>query len=188
MAAIRPMRIVSGSHKGKRIVAPGNLPVRPTTDFAKESLFNILNNHYHLSGLHVLDLYSGTGNMAYEFASRGAASVVSVDQHAGCIGFISKTAQQLDMPIETFKSEAEKFLSKTAPNSYDIIFADPPYDLVKEKLEALAMEVFNRKLLKEGGCLVLEHYSKIDLSDLPHFTEARKYGNAIFSLFFLPES
>lgn len=187
MAAIRPMRIVSGSHKGKRIVAPGNLPVRPTTDFAKESLFNILSNHYHLSGLHVLDLYSGTGNMAYEFASRGAASVVSVDQHTGCVRFINKTAQQLNMPIETFRSDAEKFLSKAASGSYDIIFADPPYDVDKETLETLAMEVFNRQLLKEEGCLVLEHHSKIDLSGLPHFTEARKYGNAIFSFFFLSE-
>lgn len=187
MAAIRPMRIVSGSHKGKRIVAPGNLPVRPTTDFAKESLFNILNNHYHLSGLHVLDLYSGTGNMTYEFASRGAASVVSVDQHAGCIRFINKTAQELDMPVETFKSDAEKFLSRAVSDSYDIIFADPPYEVTKEKLGVLAKEVFDRNLLKEGGCLVLEHYSKLDLSDLPHFTEARKYGNAIFSFFFLTE-
>src|SRR5690606_19556564 len=119
-------RIVSGTYKGKRIAAPKKLPVRPTTDFAKESLFNILNNHYYFSGLHVLDLFSGTGNIAYEFASRGAESIISVDGHLDCIKFINKISAELEMPITTVKSDVIKYLSSTSVTS-DIIFADPPY-------------------------------------------------------------
>lgn len=183
MAAIRPMRIVSGSFKGRRIVAPSKLPVRPTTDFAKESLFNILNNHYHFSGLAVLDLFSGTGNIAYEFASRGAEKVICVDTHIECIKFINKTSKEFEMPIETIKSEVEKFLS-TAVSSFDVIFADPPYDVSKEALEVLPKHVFERELLNKDGCLIIEHTKQISLSDAAHFSEERNYGNATFSFFF----
>lgn len=183
MASIRPMRIVSGSFKGKRIVAPGKLPVRPTTDFAKESLFNILNNHYHFRGLRVLDLFSGTGNIAYEFASRGAESILCIDAHMECIKFINKTSKELEMPIETIKSDVKKFLSK-ASGSYDIIFADPPYDFSQEDLNTIPSQVFEQKLLKPGGCLIVEHSKKISLADVPDFSEERNYGNATFSFFF----
>lgn len=186
MASIRPMRIVSGTFKGKRIVAPGKLPVRPTTDFAKESLFNILNNHYHFGGLQVLDLFSGTGNIAYEFASRGADQVLCVDTHMECIKFINKISKELEMPIETIKSDVKKFLS-SAVGSYDIIFADPPYDFSKDDLEIIPTQVFERELLKDGGCLIVEHAKKISLSDLNHFSEERNYGNATFSFFFRKE-
>lgn len=177
------MRIVSGTHKGKRITAPKKLPVRPTTDFAKESLFNILNNHYHFSGLSIIDLFSGTGNISYEFASRGAESIISVDGHYECVKFINKISAELEMPITSVKSDVMKYLSGTGATS-DIIFADPPYDFDAAALEKLAKIVFERKLLKEEGVLIIEHSKKLDLSSVEHFTESRKYGNSIFSFFY----
>ena len=107
------MRIISGSHKGRRINAPKNLPVRPTTDMAKEALFNILRNQVELHGLRVLELFSGSGNMAYEFSSRGAASVVAVDEHMPCIAFVEKTAEELDFPINAIKADVFSFFKST---------------------------------------------------------------------------
>lgn len=176
------MRIVSGMHKGKRITAPKKLPVRPTTDFAKEALFNILNNLYHFSNLSVIDLFSGTGNISYEFASRGASSIVAVDAHLDCLKFINKTSEVMDMPIATVKSDVQKYLQST-PNTADIIFADPPYDLDKEALEKIVGTTFDRKLLNKGGSLIIEHSKKMDLSATLHFTNSRKYGNSVFSFF-----
>lgn len=176
------MRIVSGTHKGRRITAPTKLPVRPTTDFAKEALFNILNNHYHFSALEVIDLFSGTGNISYEFASRGAIKIFSVDSHYECVKFIDKIATELDMPITAVKSEAVKFLESTTQKAH-IIFADPPYNCDLQLLENLVNTTFEKKLLHEGGMLIIEHSKKIDLATLPHFSEIRKYGNSVFSFF-----
>lgn len=178
------MRIVSGNLKGKKITAPKKLPVRPTTDFAKEALFNILNNHYHFSGLQVLDLFSGTGIIAYEFGSRGAEAITSVDAHHECVRFISKTSDELDLPIAAVKSDVLKYLSSTNV-SYDIIFADPPYDFEVEALQKIVDITFKQGLLQEDGVLIIEHSKKIDLSHLDHFTENRKYGNSVFSFFYL---
>ncbi len=176
------MRIVSGTHKGRRIVAPKKLPVRPTTDFAKEALFNILNNQYRFSNLKVIDLFSGTGNITYEFASRGAAEIIAVDSHFECVKFINKISEELSLPVRTVKSDVFKYLQATGETA-DIIFADPPYNLEVESLENLVEMTFSRNLLKEEGCLILEHSKKIDLSTLPHFSENRKYGNSVFSFF-----
>ncbi len=104
------MRIVSGSHKGRRITAPNKLPVRPTTDFAKEALFNILSNRLDFDELEVLDIFAGTGNISYEFASRGVPQITCVDAHAGCVKFIHKTAEELSFPITTVKSDVYKYL------------------------------------------------------------------------------
>ena len=122
------MRIISGKHKGRRITAPKNLPVRPTTDLAKESLFNILNNHYYFDTISVIDLFSGTGNIAFEFASRGAKNIHAVDGNFNCVKFINKTSTEFDFSINAYRSDVFKFLEKTALNA-DIIFADPPYDI-----------------------------------------------------------
>ena len=176
------MRIVSGIHKGKRITAPKKLPVRPTTDFAKEALFNILNNQYHFSALKVIDLFSGTGNIAYEFASRGAQGIIAVDAHFECVKFINKISAEMDMPIRTVKSDAFKFLKATGETAH-IIFADPPYNFEADVLKDLVESTFSRNLLEEGGSLIIEHSKKIDLSHLPHFSEIRKYGNSVFSFF-----
>lgn len=176
------MRIVSGTHKGRRLTAPKKLPVRPTTDFAKEALFNILNNQYHFSRLEIVDLFSGTGNIAYEFGSRGAKSIIAVDAHYECVKYIEKTAEELDLPISTLKSEVYKYLETTGIAA-DIIFADPPYDFDLKHLQKIALLVFERNLLKEDGVLILEHHKKLDLSTTGHFTEARKYGSSMFSFF-----
>lgn len=178
------MRIVSGIHKGKRLTAPKKLPVRPTTDFAKEALFNILNNHYHFSELVVLDLFSGTGNISYEFGSRGAEAITAVDAHLECIRYINKTSEELDLPITTVKSDVLKFLSSTNITA-DIIFADPPYDFEEESLQKIVELSFERNLLKEDGVVIIEHSKKIDLSNVAHFSESRKYGNSVFSFFYL---
>ncbi|MGB7841316.1 MAG: RsmD family RNA methyltransferase [Salinimicrobium sp.] len=176
------MRIVSGIHKGKRITAPKKLPVRPTTDFAKEALFNILNNHYHFTALKVIDLFSGTGNIAYEFASRGAQEIIAVDGHFECVKFINKISAELDLPIRTVKSDVFKYLTATSETA-NIIFADPPYDFDRESLNQIVTTVFEKGLLEEGGSLIIEHSKRMDLSSLEHFSEARKYGSSVFSFF-----
>ncbi|MFD2518859.1 RsmD family RNA methyltransferase [Salinimicrobium flavum] len=176
------MRIVSGTHKGKKITAPKKLPVRPTTDFAKEALFNILNNNYHFSALKVIDLFSGTGNITYEFASRGAREIIAVDAHFECVKFINRITEELDMPVRTVKSDVFKYLTATGETA-DIIFADPPYNFDLEALSSIVETTFSRNLLNENGTLIIEHSKKMDLSSLEHFTVARKYGNSVFSFF-----
>ncbi len=176
------MRIISGSLKGRRLVAPKKLPVRPTTDMAKESLFNILNNNYDFEDLHVLDLFTGTGNISFEFASRGTSEVTAVDAHSGCVNFVSKTAKTLNLNIHTVKMDVFKFLH-SARSTYDIIFADPPYHLGMEQFAELVQLVISKKLLQLDGLLIIEHASHTDLSNLINFREARKYGSSSFSFF-----
>ncbi|HET8886883.1 MAG TPA: RsmD family RNA methyltransferase [Salinimicrobium sp.] len=176
------MRIVSGIHKGRRISAPKNLPVRPTTDFAKEALFNILNNYYHFSALEVIDLFSGTGNISYEFASRGAIKITAVDAHSECIRFINKTSDELEMPISGIKSDVLKYLESTKTKA-NIIFADPPYDFENLVLQKMVDLIFENQLLYDGGMFIIEHSKKMDLSSIPQFSDQRKYGNSVFSFF-----
>jgi 16S rRNA (guanine(966)-N(2))-methyltransferase RsmD len=176
------MRIISGKHKGKRIIAPKKLPVRPTTDFAKEALFNILNNRYDINELRILDLFTGTGNISYEFASRGARDIVSVDGHYACAKFVEETASVLAMPIKSIKSDVFKYLN-VSREPYDIIFADPPYDFTLEQMGKLVSLCFDNDLLLQDGSLIIEHSKHLDLSGTEHFTEARKYGGSVFSFF-----
>lgn len=179
------MRIISGIHKGKRITAPKRLPIRPTTDFAKEALFNILNNRFHFNGLKVIDLFSGSGNIAYEFGSRGAGPITAVDENFESIKFIKKTADELNLDITPVKSDVYKYLEKGAGKA-DIIFADPPYNFDIDSLLSLVTITFERELLEENGELIIEHSKKIDLSSSSYFIEVRKYGNSVFSFFSLP--
>lgn len=178
------MRIISGTYKGRRLTAPKKLPVRPTTDMAKEALFNILNNKVHFSGLKILDLFSGTGNISYEFASRGAESIISVDEHIECIKFIKKTSEELEMNIMPIKSDVYKYLEKSGIKA-DIVFADPPYDFTEDQFKNIAELVFEHEVLNEDGMLIIEHSKHTDLSSGKNFNDARKYGNSVFS-FFLP--
>ncbi len=174
------MRIISGKNKGRKITAPTNLPVRPTTDLGKESLFNILNNYFFFDRVTVLDLFAGTGNITYEFASRGALSVMAVDNHQACVDFIKKTAAQLNYSsINVLKADAFDF-TKNCRQQFDIIFADPPYDL--EGIEQIATSVFENKLLKNDGWLIFEHSKHHDFSNHPNFYEHRKYGKLNFSI------
>ncbi|MGB5943566.1 MAG: RsmD family RNA methyltransferase [Leeuwenhoekiella sp.] len=176
------MRIISGRHKGRKIIAPKKLPIRPTTDMAKESLFNILRNSYTLLSLSVLDLFAGSGNISYEFASRGSESITAVDSDAGCVSFINKTAQDLEMPIEAFKSDVFKFLERSG-GSYDVIFGDPPYNWEASEFLKIVDLVFQKNLLNSAGTLVLEHSKHTDLSTGQNYQESRKYGGSSFSFF-----
>lgn len=176
------MRIISGKHKGKRLFAPKKLPVRPTTDMQKEALFNILNNDYYFDEISVLDLFSGTGNIAYEFASRGTKRITAVDAHYACIKFISKTNKELEFSIASVKSDAFKYLEKTILK-FDVIFADPPYAIQLAEFEKIPQLVFEKDLLLDKGVLIIEHADQTSLSHIPHFKEQRKYGGSVFSFF-----
>lgn len=176
------MRIISGSHKGKRLIAPGKLPVRPTTDMAKEALFNILNNYLEFSEITILDLFSGTGNISYEFASRGSKQITAVDDYYGCVKYIKQTASQLDFPIQTVKSDVFKYL-ENAEKSFDLIFADPPYDFSAKDLTKMHTAVFEKQLLKKDGYLIIEHSKHTKINTEENLLETRKYGNAVFSIF-----
>lgn len=176
------MRIISGKYKGRRINPPKNLPVRPTTDLSKEALFNILGHHVHFTQLNVLDLFAGTGNMSYEFASRGAESILAVDAHFPCIQFIKKTTHEFDMPIIAYKSDVYKFLNKYK-QPFNMIFADPPYDFTQKKFEEIVQLIFSNNLLQDDGMLIIEHSDKTNLSHLENFTAERNYGSTTFSFF-----
>ncbi len=179
------MRIISGKLKGRRVIAPNKLPVRPTTDMAKEALFNILNNSYYLDEISVLDLFAGTGNISYEFGSRGTTKITAVDAHLGCIQFIDTIAKNFELHINTIKSDVFDYLNKSNLKS-DVIFADPPYDLALEDFEQISELVFKNQLLLDNGTLIIEHAKQTDLSHLAHFSNKRKYGGSVFSFFELP--
>jgi len=176
------MRIISGKLKGRRLKAPKNLPVRPTTDMAKEGLFNILNNLYYFDGISVIDLFSGTGNISYEFASRGTKNIYSIDANYNCIRYIYNTAKEFDLDINTYKSDVYKFLDKTSLEA-DIIFADPPYDFEVEKFLRIVDTIFEKKLLKEGGVLIIEHSKYTDLTTHEKHSYDKRYGGNVFSFF-----
>jgi 16S rRNA (guanine966-N2)-methyltransferase len=159
---------------------PANLPVRPTTDFAKTALFNILNNYFDFEILKVLDLFAGAGSISYEFISRGAA-VTCVDEDFHCISFIKKTAAEMKMNnLNCIRSDVFRFV-KLGGNTYDIIFADPPFAL--EETDHLPDLVFENKLLKEDGWLIVEHQSKRALNCKVTPFDVRKYGNCAFSMY-----
>lgn len=175
------MRIISGRLKGLRLNPPAKLPVRPTTDLAKEALFNILFNQFDFEKIRVLDLFSGTGNISLEFASRGVPEIFSVDRDFGCINYLKTLQKQYDLPaIKVVKSDVFKFL-ETETQQYDLIFADPPYDL--PQLNVIAAKVLDRDLLKPDGYLIIEHPSMKKLDNHPEFLEQRKYGSSSFSFF-----
>ena len=174
------MRIIGGTHKGRMIKVPPGLPVRPTTDFAKEGLFNILTNKISFENIAMLDLFSGTGHISLEFASRGSSHIIAVDQNAKCASFLRSAARQLDLDINTVKSDVFDFLKKSI-STFDLIFADPPYDL--SNIPDIHRLVFGKKLLKPGGLLIIEHGPRTSLDNLAGFVQHRKYGNVNFSFF-----
>ncbi|WP_034058353.1 RsmD family RNA methyltransferase [Lacinutrix jangbogonensis] len=181
------MRIISGEFKGRRITAPKKLPIRPTTDMAKESLFNILNNQYYFSDISVLDLFSGSGNISYEFASRGTEKITAVDQNFGCIRFINETAESFEMSIKTIKSDVFKFLEKSKTKA-TVIFADPPYDFTVEQFSKIPELIFKNDLLEPDGLLIVEHSKYTDISNSKNFNYSKGYGGNMFSFFKLPSN
>ncbi|SEO80820.1 16S rRNA (guanine(966)-N(2))-methyltransferase RsmD [Mucilaginibacter sp. OK283] len=175
------MRIIGGTLRGLRLNPPKNLPVRPTTDLAKEALFNILLNQIEFEGIKVLDLFSGTGNISLEFASRGAAEVISVDRSIHCVNYLKDTSRQhkLDQ-VKVYKEDVFKYLQMET-EQYDLVFADPPYDL--NKIPEIPKIVFERNILLPGALLIVEHQSMQNISQHPAFVEQRKYGHSSFSFF-----
>ena len=175
------MRIVGGTHKGRVIDPPGNLRARPTTDFAKENLFNVLNNLVDFRDCDVLDLFAGTGSISYEFASRGARSVTAVEINAVHYNFIRETAAKFGFSsIHPVKANVFLYL-KSSSRKFDIIFSDAPYDL-KDSGSVIGL-VFEKELLKEDGLLIFEHSKAMDFSDDPRLFQTRNYGSVQFSLF-----
>ncbi|MCF6170895.1 MAG: RsmD family RNA methyltransferase [Bacteroidales bacterium] len=175
------MRIIGGKYSRRVLRPPKNLPVRPTTDLAKESLFNILSNKINFEGIAALDLFTGTGSIAFEFASRGCLPVVAVDASFACIRFIQRTAGDFGMEnLQTVRSDVFRFIRST-PKKFGLIFADPPYAL--DDIDNISRLIFENALLNKGGWLVLEHPREVDLSEQAFFVDHRKYGKVNFSFF-----
>ena len=175
------MRIISGKFKGRRISAPSNITARPTTDFAKEGLFNLLNNRIELEGIEALDLFAGTGSISIELVSRECTSVISVEQNDRHCAFIRKLCDELKIDnLSLIKTDAFKFIAGCHAQ-FDFIFADPPYEL--DKIENIPDLIFAKNLLKPEGLFVMEHSAKTKFQQHPRFVDHRNYGNVNFSFF-----
>jgi len=177
------VRIVRGYLKGIRIKNLKGFHSRPTTDFAKEGLFNVLEHGYELENIKVLDAFAGTGNMSFEFISRGASIVYSVELNHKAYRFIKETSKELNIPghkHQIIKADVQKFLLKTE-DTFDIIFADPPFDY--KDYSSITSVSKQRKLVNKNGILIIEHYKKIDLGHLEGFQKSQTFGNVCFSFF-----
>ena len=178
------MRIISGKYKGRHFDVPRNFKARPTTDFAKEGLFNVLNNEYEMEGLQVLDLFGGTGAISYEFASRGASMVYCVEMLPLHANFIKSQASAFGMSnLTVVRHNVFEFL-EICREKFDIIFADPPYAL--EGFASIPDKVFAQDILHPGAYFILEHPEEYDFKSHPYFIKERKYGNVHFSFFEKP--
>jgi len=175
------MRIVGGKYRNRRLHPPAEMEARPTTDFAKEGLFNVLQHSVALEGIRVLDLFAGTGNISLEFLSRGAAEVISVDQDRKLFDFMQRTSRELnESGWRMVKSDVFSFLNNHR-GQYDIVFADPPFHM--EGLERVPAMVLQSGLLGTEGLLIVEHQEKVDLSKLQGYQRTRSYGLIEFSFF-----
>ncbi|MEA3448873.1 MAG: 16S rRNA (guanine(966)-N(2))-methyltransferase RsmD [Bacteroidota bacterium] len=178
------MRIIAGKLKGKHIRLPQHFSFRPTTDFARESIFNIMNNHYNLDEIRFLDLFSGSGAISFEMFSRGCHDITCVEINTEQASFIENTFDYLDDADDdvasVFNANAISYLEKVQ-QEYHIIFADPPYNT--NDYHEIHRLVFDRNLLRPGGLLIMEHNKMHDFSALSHFLEHRKYGGVHFSIF-----
>lgn len=167
--------------RGVRLTAPKDLPVRPTTDMAKESLFNIISPRFDWEETSCLDLFSGTGNIALELSSRGASEVLAVDRNMKCCKFIDSVKEKYRLSqLEVLHSDVFKYL-ESSKGVFDLIFADPPYDM--PNLYRIPELVFRQNMLSAEGMLVLEHASHVQLDQVPYYKESRIYGSSAFSFF-----
>ncbi|HMP29223.1 MAG TPA: RsmD family RNA methyltransferase [Saprospiraceae bacterium] len=177
------MRIIGGEFKGRKFNPPAkNWPTRPTTDIAKEGLYNILQNRIDFEATKMLDLFGGTGNHCYEFISRGCTDATYVDNFIGCVEFVKKTSLELNITsyLKIHKIDVFKFIS-TCDDQFDFIFAGPPYPLIT--LNTIPNKIFNNTLLKLGGTFVLEHNPQHSFKSHEKFIEERRYGTTYFSFF-----
>ena len=175
------MRIITGLYKGRHFDVPRSFKARPTTDFAKENIFNVLTRYIDLDGATALDLFSGTGSISLELLSRGCQKVISVesdrDHHRFIVECLKKLGTEACVPL---RADVFRFV-KSCHQQFDFIFADPPYAL--SDLPRIPDLIYERSLLKEGGIFVFEHGKDNDFSSHPHFVEHRSYGSVNFSLF-----
>ncbi|ROS91312.1 methyltransferase domain-containing protein [Muribaculaceae bacterium Isolate-039 (Harlan)] len=179
------MRIIRGKYGRRRFNVPTNITARPTTDFARENIFNVIENMVDIEGLRCLDLFAGTGAVSFELLSRGAASVTSVEKSATQARFIEKVKQELgDRNLHLLRTDALRFI-RDSSTVFDFVFADPPYDL--DDFGDIPSMVLGSHLLHPGSIFIIEHSKKYDFSSLPHFTEHRAYGSVNFSIFEIPE-
>jgi 16S rRNA (guanine(966)-N(2))-methyltransferase RsmD len=181
------VRIIRGILKSRRFSTPKNFPSRPTTDFAKEGLFNLIENRFSLLNLDILDLCAGTGNISLEFASRESGKITAVDTNYNCVAFIKKMIAEHNLAdvMQVHKADVRDFLRRSE-NTYDIIFADPPYAM---DIHASILElIFEKNQLKPDGIVIIEHGKQTDLSHFPQYDETRSYGNVYFSFFSLPSA
>lgn len=177
-------RIISGKLGGRTLKAPKELPVRPTKNQVKESLFNILQHRLELQDAKVLDLFCGLGSVSFEFISRGA-NVTAIDYNNGCLEFIKSSAEKLNTSVLTYRSEVFEYLKKEQLN-YDIVFADPPYDLGPSDYQLLIDTVLSKENLFKG-LLVVEHSPKIEINETDFCVDSRKYGRSCLSIFQKPD-
>jgi 16S rRNA (guanine966-N2)-methyltransferase len=176
------MRIVGGIFGGRRFAPPAKIPARPTTEVAKEGLFNMLNNIIDLEGAATLDIFGGTGSISYELASRGAADLTLVERDLTSIEFIKKTADVLGIAdiLHVIRADVFKYI-KQCTSQYDFIFAGPPYAL--QNIDEIPLLVFEKKLLRPEGIFVLEHTPRNDYQKHPHFLRMKNYGTTVFTFF-----
>lgn len=176
------MRIISGSLGGIRINPPANMPyTRPTTDIAKEGLFNILQNNLDFEELKTLDLFGGTGSISYELASRGASDLTIVEKDQQMFSFIKKTAETLKLEnFKVVKSDVFRFIEQCS-EKFDLIFAGPPYAL--QAIDDLPKLIFEKQLLNKNGWFILEHTPRNNYESFPYFHSSRNYGTTVFSIF-----
>lgn len=181
------MRIISGIYGRRRFDVPSSFSARPTTDFAKENLFNVLSNLTDLEGADALDLFAGTGSISFELLSRGCRSVTAVEKNNAHASFIAKVAKELKTDaLRLIRGDVFRYLQSVAPLSFDFIFADPPYAL--KELPEIPSLILERDLLREGGIFVMEHPKTNDFSTLPFFNQKRVYGAVNFSIFIKEEA
>jgi len=177
------VRIIRGSLKGKRFATPPGFPSRPTTDFAKEGLFNILDHLIDYSDFNILDLCAGTGNISFEFVSRGVEKLLAIDDHPRCVQYLKQNVSSLGISNQmgVYKSDCIVYCRNAKNVKYNLIFADPPYHLKFH--EELINIIFEKSLLEPDGLLIIEHGKQHDFSNLKYFDVCRNFGNVYFSFF-----
>ena len=176
------MRIIRGFLKSRRFTPPKNFPSRPTTDYAKEGLFNVLENSFSLQNLEILDLCAGTGNISYEFASREAGNIITVDTNYNCCKFIQNMVSEHNLgdAIQVVKSDIRDYIRR-CERKFDLIFADPPYEI--SFYEEFVTDILSKNMLHENGVLIVEHGKQTNLSHLLGYDKTKNYGNVNFSFF-----
>jgi 16S rRNA (guanine(966)-N(2))-methyltransferase RsmD len=179
------MRIIRGKYGRRRFDVPKNITARPTTDFARENIFNVIENMYDLEGATALDLFAGTGAISWEFLSRGCKEVTCIEMAATQANFIKSVKEKLqDNNLTIIRGDVFKYIN-SCKRQFDIVFADPPYDL--PRFDEIAELVLNSKILHPGSIFILEHSKVRDYTSLPHFEQQRVYGSVNFSIFVIPE-